>query len=83
MNIEKYIVFNHGENPHDATGMLDTYREAQDARGPGQGIAALVFEYSDTEIVDESHDTEDEDETDPENIYGSATMRQSIEEDRR
>ena len=54
--LEQYVLFNHGENPLDVTSAPFTnYKDASRHRAPGQGIAALVYEYSETEIVDESY----------------------------
>ena len=55
--IERYITFDHGTDPLDA-GAADlhaNYVEARKHRDQGQGIAAMVFEYSHVEVVDESY----------------------------
>lgn len=55
--LHRYITFDHGTDPLDAdlADHHENYQDATKGRAPGQGIAALVFEYTETEIVDESY----------------------------
>ena len=56
---EEYVVFDHGEDPLDSTDLYDTYLEAKEARRKsqtaGKGIAEVVYEYAEVQIVDESY----------------------------